>query len=259
MDVNPLKEVRMSALIRNMRLLLLLTIPLALGSFGMPLSAQTQPFDVADVFFELNDTDGDLGIHAEIDGDAWTSLEVKGPLHVLLSIVSNGRLRSTGLTQLAFESAEPSFEELHPNHFFRRFPEGIYEISARAQEGGSFRSRVRLSHVMAAPPIATVSDLAAADGCETLLPEVISPVLIEWDPVTRSHPRIGKDGPVRISRYQFFVEQGATKLSVDLPPTVTEFEIPRSITDAGGVFKFEIIARTSTGNNTAIESCFRMR
>ena len=85
----------MSALIRNMRLLLLLTIPLVLGSFSMPLSAQqTQPFDVADVFFELNDTDGDLGIHAEIDGDTWTSLEVKGPLHLLLSIVSNGRLRS---------------------------------------------------------------------------------------------------------------------------------------------------------------------
>ncbi|MBK5299125.1 MAG: hypothetical protein JJE40_18385 [Vicinamibacteria bacterium] len=54
------------------------------------------------------------------------------------------------------------------------------------------------------------------------------------------------------------MEQGATKLSLDLPPTATEFEIPTSITDAGGVFKFEIIARTSTGNNTAIESCFRV-
>jgi hypothetical protein len=48
-------------------------------------------------------------------------------------------------------------------------------------------------------------------------------------------------------------------LSLDLPPEVTEFEIPESLTAAGGVFKFEIIARTSTGNNTAIESCFRMQ
>ena len=63
-----------------------------------------------------------------------------------------------------------------------------------------------------------------------VLPEVVSPVLIDWEPVTTSHPRIGKDGPVTISRYQFFVEQGDTKLSVDLPPTVTEFEIPTSIT-----------------------------
>jgi hypothetical protein len=84
-------------------------------------------------------------------------------------------------------------------------------------------------------------------------------VVIDWDPVTQSHPEIGKAGPVTISRYQFFVQQGNTKLSLDLPPTATEFEIPASITAAGGQFKFEIIARTSTGNNTAIESCFRMQ
>ncbi len=27
------------------------------------------PFDEARLFFELNDTDGDLGIHGKIDGD----------------------------------------------------------------------------------------------------------------------------------------------------------------------------------------------
>jgi len=244
------------------RLLLLLTIPIALGSFGMRLSAQqaaAQPFSVAELFFELNDTDHDLGIHSAIDGGTWTSLAVTGPLHPLLSIVTNGRLQTQGLTQLAFESAEPGFEELHPNHFFRRFPEGVYEISARAQTGPNFRSKVRLSHVMAAPVDAIVNGLPAADGCDVPLPEVISPVLIEWEAVTTSHPRVGKAGPVKISLYQFFVEQDNTKLSVDLPPTVTAFEIPRSITDAGGEFKFEIIARTSTGNNTAIESCFRMQ
>jgi hypothetical protein len=47
-----------------------------------------------------------------------------------------------------------------------------------------------------------------------------------------------------------------TKLSVDLPASVTEFEIPAAITATRGQFKFEIIARTSTGNNTAVESCF---
>jgi hypothetical protein len=221
----------------------------------------SQPFAVAELFVELNDTDGDLGLHASIDGGTWTSLEVEGPHErQLLGIVSKGRLRSQGLTQLAFESAEPSFEELDPADFFRRFAEGVYEIEALAQGGGTFESRVRLSHVLAAPVRATVSGLAAAESCDAAtLPEVVSPVLIDWDPVTASHPEIGKAGPVTISRYQFFVEQGDTKLSLDLPPTATEFEIPTSITTAGGQFKFEIIARTSTGNNTAIESCFRMR
>jgi len=27
----------------------------------------------------------------------------------------------------------------------------------------------------------------------------------------------------------------------------------------GSQFKFEVIARTTTGNNTAVESCFRVR
>ena len=246
-----------------MRLLRLLAIPLALGSLAAALSARQGPshrqFSVAELFFELNDTDGDLGIHAAIDGGTWTSLEVEGPRdRQLLAIISKGTLRSQGLTQLAFESAEPTFEELDPADFFRRFPEGVYEISAVAQEGGTFESRVRLSHVLAAPPEAAVNGVPAAESCDAPLPEVVGPVVVDWDPVTQSHPEIGKAGPVTISRYQFFVEQGATKLSLDLPPTATEFEIPTSITDAGGVFKFEIIARTSTGNNTAIESCFRV-
>jgi hypothetical protein len=253
----------MSACTHYMRLLLFLTVPLALGSLAAHISAReaqaTQPFDQAELFFELNDTDGDLGIHAAIDGGTWTSLGVEGPHdgRNLLEIVSKGPLRTQGLTQLAFESAEPDFEELDPADFFQRFPEGNYEIEARAQEGGTFRSVVQLSHVLAAPAEATVSGLPAAESCDAAsLPEVSDPVVIDWDPVTQSHPDIGKAGPVTISRYQFFVEQGDTKLGVDLPPDVTEFEIPSGLTAAGGEFKFEIIARTSTGNNTAIESCF---
>jgi len=251
-------------LVHRMRLLRLLAIPLALGSLAAALSARQGPtpqFAVAELFFELNDTDGDLGIHSAIDGGTWTSLDVEGPRdRVLLGIVSKGSLRSQGLTQLAFESAEPNFEELDPAAFFQRFPEGLYEISAVAQGGGTFVSKVKLSHVMAAPAEATVSGLPTAEDCDAAdLPEVVGPVVIDWEPVTESHPDIGNAGQVKISRYQFFVEQGAIKLSLDLPPTVTEFEIPTSITDLGGVFKFEIIARTSTGNNTAVENCFRMQ
>ena len=34
-------------------------------------------FEEAFIFFELNNTDGDLGIHAKIDGDAWKRLKIK--------------------------------------------------------------------------------------------------------------------------------------------------------------------------------------
>jgi hypothetical protein len=235
-----------------------------LGLSAGAISASAQPqnkLEVAELFFELNDTDGDLGIHAEIDGGTWTSLNIEGPGGIkLLDVLSRGGLRTQGLTELAFESAEPSFDELNPADFFRRFPEGKYDVEAVAQEGGIFKAKVALSHVLAAPPEPTVADQPAAESCESPdLPEASAPVLIDWEPVTQSHPDIGKVGPVSIARYQFFLEQGTMKLSVDLPPEVTEFEIPESLTAAGGVFKFEIIARTTTGNNTAVESCFRMK
>ena len=147
-------------------------------------------------------------------------MEARGPASTsrargnLLRIVTKGTLRTQGLTQLAFESAEPDFDELDPKDFFARFPEGEYDIEASAQEGGRFKSKVFLSHVMAAPPDATVSGLPTAENCDAAdLPVVVGPVLIDWEPVDTSHPDIGKAGSVTISRYQFFVEQGETKLS----------------------------------------------
>jgi hypothetical protein len=104
-----------------------------------------------------------------------------------------------------------------------------------------------------------VSGLPAAESCDAEhLPMVVPPVLIDWDPVTESHPDIGKPGRITVSRYQFFVEREGVKLSLDLPPEVTQFEVPTAVTDLGSDFKFEIIVRTSAGNNTAIESCFEV-
>jgi hypothetical protein len=219
-------------------------------------------FTEAEVFFELNETDGDLGIHASVDGGQWTELAIDGPGdRMLLDIVSRGRLRSQGLTQLFFESAEPPFDVLAPDEFFRRFPEGRYEIEARLQDGGEVTGTALLSHVLAGPPQnVTVSGVPAAESCDApVLPNVFAPVTIRWDPVTGSHPELGKRGPVQISRYQLFVEQQNIRLSLDLPPTVTEFEIPTAVTDLGDEFKFEIIVRTAAGNNTAVESCFAVQ
>jgi hypothetical protein len=216
-------------------------------------------FAEAELFFELNDTDGDLGIHASIDGEPWTDLKIEGPRdRPLLYVLSFGRLRSQRLTQLSFESAEPSFDELAPEEFFRRFPEGRYEIEGRSGDGREIESTALLSQVLAAPPHnVTVSGILAADDCDApVLPAVSAPVIIRWDPVTESHPDLGRQGPVKVSRYQLFVEREGVKLGLDLPPSVTEFEIPTGVTSLGDEFKFEIIVRTSAGNNTAIESCF---
>jgi len=237
------------------------------GAMSSPVAGKQggqQPvkFSEAELFFELNDTDGDLGIHGSVDGEPWTDLEIAGPgERMLLSVFSSGRLRTQGMTQLFFESAEPSFEDLSPERFFLRFPEGRYEIEGRLQNGREIRSVALLSHVLAAPPEnVTVSGVPAAEGCDAPnLPIVPAPVTIAWDPVSKSHPEVGKQGNVKIRLYQLFVEREGIKLSLDLPANVTAFEVPPGVTRMGDQFKFEIIARTVTGNNTAVESCFIMQ
>lgn len=218
-------------------------------------------FAEAQIYLELNDTDGDLGIHASIDGEPWTHLDIEGPSDVsLLRIVSRNQLHAQGLTQVSFESAEPPFDELDPSAFLQRFPEGRYEIEGRAQDGGTIESTAVLSHVLAAPPEnITLSGVLAADSCDAEpIPAIGAPVHVRWDPVTRSHPEIGRRGPVKVSRYQLFVEGDGVTFGVDLPPSVTAIDIPAAITQLEREFKLEIIVRTADGNNTAVESCFRV-
>ena len=243
-------------------LFLMAVVALSLGASTPTVSAAE--FSEAELFFELNDTDGDLGIHASIDGGPYSKLEIEDPNgRVILLLRAQGRLARQALTQLFFESAEPSFDELDPEEFFQRFPEGEYEISAIPLEGDELEATVELSHVLAAPVGGVeVNDQPAAENCDSdPLPSVDGnqQIIIDWDPVTESHPEIGESGPVEIVRYQFFVEQGDLKFAVDLPPDMTEFEVPSEIIALGNTdnpFKFEIIARTTSNNNTAIENCF---
>ncbi len=232
---------------------------LAAGAAGPAVRAAE--FSEAELYVELNNTDGDLGIHASIDGGPYSELRIEDSQErVILRIAAQGRLVRQGLTQLFFESAEPRFTELTPAQFFARFPEGAYEIEA-TRGRTELEATVELSHVMAAPPSnITISGHPAAESCDAVpLPSVQEPVIIVWDPVEESHPTIGKSGPVEIVRYQFFVQQEDVKFAVDLPPSVTSFQVPSEILAPGGTFKFEIIARTADLNNTAVESCFTLR
>jgi hypothetical protein len=227
---------------------------------GQAPTASAAELEEAQLYLELNDTDGDLGIHALVDGGPYTRLEIEDPRgRTILQITAQGRLARQGLTELFFESAEPDFDELPPQQFFQRFPEGIYEIDAE-QGKQEFEAEAELSHVLAAPPSGiTVNGLPAAEDCDApALPVVNDPVTIDWAPVTTSHPTLGTPGPVEIVRYQLFVEQDDLKFGVDLPPEVTEFVVPAGIVAHGGTFKFEIIARAGNLNNTAIESCFEV-
>ena len=252
-----------------------------------------EPFDEARLFFELNDTDGDLGIHGKIDGDEWKSLEIEDPHDRRMLLVQvRGRLKRQGLTELFFESAEPTFDELDPDKFFRRFPQGEYDIEGMTLDGEERESEVYLSHVIpAAPDGVTVNGEDAAEDCDSELP-VIDPlggVVISWDPVTMSHAvkhgedGLGVDGVIEVRYYEVVVEIDETdfKSVAIVPPDVNEWTLAEEFFDLSeeGEYKFEILVRTNVhdadgnpvlveidgeenqplpGNKSAVESCFEV-
>lgn len=225
-------------------------------------------FDEAHLYFELNDTDGDLGIHGLVDGDAWKLLKIEDPNErELMNISVRGSLRRQGMTEFFFESDEPRFDELPPAKFFRRFPEGTYEIEGLTLDGEELEGEVELSHVLAGPPAnVMVNGEPSAVNCDAELPVVSEPVTISWSPVTLSHPTLGTTGvAVTVQQYQFvgeFDREGTPDqlvFVVDLPPDVTSFEMPEDFTGlAEDEIKFEIVTKLDNGNQTAVESCFEL-
>lgn len=164
--------------------------------------------EVAYLYFELNDTDGDLGIHGKGDGDAWKKMSIEGPEgdseRTLLKIRTRSGLRRQGLTEIFFESAEPTFDELDPEVFFPRFPEGAYEWEGRTLDNQEIEGEVWLSHIIPAAPVVTgVGDETENPGFEIEIDdegeaEVAKAcweaelddsgnVVVSWDAVTMSH------------------------------------------------------------------------
>lgn len=239
------------------------------------------PFEEAELFFELNHTDGDLGIHALIDGDPWKWLKIEDLWdRRILTVRAQGRLRRQGLTEIFFESAEPTFDELSPRRFFRRFRPGTYEIEGRSLEGKKLESEVELTHVMPAPPVPEVNGQPMAEQCDEEelgfdITVTTAPVTIEWPPVTMSHPEPDGGGaavqppvPVTIHNYEVVVEaeleldgeEFVSVFSVILPPDNTNrsmtVTVPQEVLDLTDEFKYEVLAREESFNQTAVESCF---
>ena len=227
-------------------------------------------FDEAELFFELNNTDKDLGIHSAVDGEPWKELEMEGPNgRELLEIDVRSRLRRQGLTQLFYESAEPTFEEQEPEEFFDRFPPGEYEISGTSLEGEEIESTTTLTHRMPAQPEPTVNMLPHDTDCDDdMVVAVAPPITIMWPAVDDCHPDLGSpqgDCDIDIHNYEVVVEadildadgeEHFVKTSTLLPPGVTSYVVPNGFIGLWDEWKFEILVREDSFNQTAVESCF---
>jgi hypothetical protein len=211
------------------------------------------PFGQTKIIIEVNATAGDAGIQIFLDATGWKSLEISDPNREKIFFVNaGGSVANTGVTELFFESAEPSFADLPLNQLLVRFPEGDYPFVGITVDGKKLTGKAALKHNIPAGPV-IVSPAAGA----ALNPN--SPVVIDWDPVTEPFP--GTNLAVTIVGYQVIVErvkpQPLRVFSVDLPATITEVRVAPEFIEANAEYIFEVLAIEVSRNQTISEGSFK--
>ncbi|MCI0656707.1 MAG: hypothetical protein L0170_06500 [Acidobacteria bacterium] len=214
--------------------------------WALPLSATL-------IRIEVNATDGDAGIQIFLDGEGWTRLEVFDPNgQQILDFSANGGVEQQGITELFFESAEPSFEEQTLEELFLLFPAGMYKFEATTDEGKKLTGKATLSHAIPAGP-----EVISPEEDEVL--DAGSPVVISWEPVTDPFPET--DLAVNVVAYQVIVEQvkpqSVRVFSITLPATTSQVTLPAELIQGNAEYKFEVLAIEAGGNQTITESTFK--
>jgi hypothetical protein len=206
------------------------------------------PFSQAEIFFEQNATDGDLGIHFALDGPPWESVMIFFPNgDPFISVTASGAERENGVTGLFSESAEPGFEVVPPDEFLSWFPEGAYLMVGVTTDGGMLVSEATLTHDLPEEP-------EAISPREEAVVEADEPLTIRWrrtpDPAPPESVIVG---------YQVIVTEIAEppererEFIIDLLPTQRRVEVPAEFFRPGREYKYEILARETSGNQTITE------
>ncbi len=203
--------------------------------------------DEAEIFFEINDTDGDGGIQVFLDGEGWDEMQMIGPNgDVMFHLLAESSVGMQGITEFSFESAEPSFDEQTLEELLELFPEGKYRLRGRTTEGRTLRGTARLTHALPDAPV----QLFPIDG------EEVDPndAVFFWQLVA--------DPPgSRIDRYQVIVECEEPVfrvLDVLVGPTVDSLTVPPELLLEEGAdeCKWEVLAIERSGNQTISETEF---
>ena len=212
------------------------------------------PFSQTKIIIEVNATAGDGGIQISLDATGWNRLEVFDPNKIKVFDVSgSGSVGMTGITELFFESAEPSFADLPLDQLLARFPEGNYTFVGTTVDGKKLTGSATLKHNIPAGP----TIVSPAEGAAPLNSK--QPVVIDWDPVTDPFP--GTDLAVTIVSYQVIVERvKPTPLrvfSADVEASVTKVTVPPEFLQANADYNFEVLAIEASGNQTISEGGFK--
>ena len=211
------------------------------------------PFSIAKMIIEFNATDEDVGVQVLLDGEPYKRLKIFRPDgREMLDLRAIRSLEEQGLTELFFESSEPSLAEVPLKEFLARFPAGEYRFEGEGIEGIGLEGEARFTHVIPAGPfLISPEEGAVADPNNTV---------IVWEPVTQT---ITGSTDIKIVGYQVIVERedprrlfGVRVFSADVPASVTSVTVPPEYMEPDTEYDFEVLAIEEGGNQTLSSSSF---
>jgi hypothetical protein len=223
-----------------------------LGAAAPHASAQeVVKFAEAQMFFEENATDGDLGVQFFLDGEAWQQISITRPDgESVLNIEVKGNASTIGLTELFSESAEPPFDKLPRAQFLARFPAGQYSFVGRTVDGRVMMGAATLTHNIPAAPkvMAPGKDAEVAPG---------QPLAVQWELVPNPPGSA-------IEAYQVIVakeedDERPRSFTIDMPKTATSVTVPAEFFEPGKAYKVEVLAIETGGNKTIAEVSFETK
>ena len=107
------------------------------------------PLKEAHIYWEYNDSANDLGVHVKLDGEDWLKLRITNPREkVIFSVAAKGPYKDLGLTELFFEGAEPSLDDVPLEDLLKLFPEGEYEFEGVTVDGEETEGEAFFSHAI---------------------------------------------------------------------------------------------------------------
>jgi len=183
---------------------------------------------------EFNSTDNDLGVQLNLDAQDWERVTAFDPgRKQVFQIAGHGRLKQLGLTEVFFESAEPS-----PQEVLALFPQGDYRFTGRTVDGDVLAGTARLSHQL--PPAPSLISPTSGQVVDR------NNLVIRWQPIA------GLKG------FQVIVanEVSGETMIVDLGPTVTSLPVPAVFLKPNTAHKTEVLSVGTNGNKTISELTF---
>ncbi len=221
--------------------LAVLLVPTAVGAQGASV-----PFKDARLKIEYNATDGDAGIHINLDHEPWKSISITDPSGKKIVDVAAGEvIANYGLTELFSESSEPPFEVFPFEEFKKLFPAGTYHFNGETIEGTTMASDVPFTHnVPGAPQVSEPKEDFSYDRDE---------VVVKWS-------RVNTPRGIQIAGYQVVVvaEKSKRTFQADLPASARSIEIPPEFLRAG-THVAEVLAVERGGNQTLTSVTFAVR